>query len=423
MSTLLDDAEELERRQDEWNQRADAGVDSAAAAEERALAAEAEALSEALEALAERAAERSVDLSEPTASSAEAAGHMDEAAQAAGRQAAEEAAQSGRAASGALQAMRQQLRARRDAMRDAWRAEVLAALDGAMVETAELAREQGELAERMAAGAAGDDARVAQATLREGVSQVLERLQDAGGKHALVSPRLGAAMGAAGMQMDAAMEQLQRVDPNGPRAAQHAGGAIDALTAGIYQMLLSRAEIEGAESGSGLEEALRRMAEAAEQQSGMNGETGGLFSLGDQASALMQQLQGLAQRERQLADRLDRLGAEGDVGQAEALAEDARDIARSLEAGALDRELLERQERLFRRLLDAGRSLQSDEEDEREERVAETARPGARSTPDAVVPEGGPRYRPPTWEELRGLSPELRKAIVDYFRRLNVPRP
>jgi hypothetical protein len=74
-------------------------------------------------------------------------------------------------------------------------------------------------------------------------------------------------------------------------------------------------------------------------------------------------------------------------------------------------------------LLDAGRSLQSDEEDSREERVSESARPGQVRAPVEAKGGDAPRYRYPTWQELRGLSPEVRRIILDYFRRLNAPRP
>jgi hypothetical protein len=423
MSSLSSDAEALAGEQDRWNDAAEAGVDPALAREEDALAAQGDELAEALEALAERAAERDVDLSDPSAAGAEAAGHMVRAADAAGRQAAEQARGSGRAASSALLAAAQQLRDQRDALRESWRDAALAALDGAMVETADLAREQQALAGRMARGETADGVRGQQAAIREGVKSVIARLAEAGSKHALVSPRLGAALGAAGRQMDAALDQLQRSDPSGSRASEAAGDAIDALNAGIYAMLQSRAAIEGAESGTGLQEALEQMAQMAEDQAGMNGETGNLLSFGQEGSMMMQQLQALAQRERQMAGQLDRLAAEGDVGQAEALAEEAREVARTMEAGGLDRELLERQERLFRRLLDAGRSLQSDEEDSREERVSESARPGQVRAPVEAKGGDAPRYRYPTWQELRGLSPEVRRIILDYFRRLNAPRP
>jgi hypothetical protein len=106
------------------------------------------------------------------------------------------------------------------------------------------------------------------------------------------------------------------------------------------------------------------------------------------------------------------------------LGEEAEQLARDLEGGRLDRDLVERQERLFRRLLDAGRTLESDEEDQRRERVAESARPGNVQLPEqAPVPVGAPRFRYPTWDDLRSLTPEERRLVLEYFRRLNDARP
>jgi hypothetical protein len=224
------------------------------------------------------------------------------------------------------------------------------------------------------------------------------------------------------VQMTEALDQLQRPNPSARQAGEAAGEALDALNAVIYSLLRSRSEVAGAQSGSGLAEALEQMAQLAEQQGAMNGETGSMLTIAPQAGALLsQQLRGVAERERSLAESLDRLQAEGQVSGAEALAEEARAIARELEQGRLDRGVTERQERLFRRLLDAGRTLQKDEPEESEERVSKSADPALVAPPvDAAIPPGlRPRFRYPTWEELRGLSPEARRLILDYFRRLN----
>jgi hypothetical protein len=56
--------------------------------------------------------------------------------------------------------------------------------------------------------------------------------------------------------------------------------------------------------------------------------------------------------------------------------------------------------------------------------VSQTARPGTELLPSTSgVPEArGPRYRYPTWDELRDLSPADRRLVMDYFRRLNAER-
>jgi len=34
------------------------------------------------------------------------------------------------------------------------------------------------------------------------------------------------------------------------------------------------------------------------------------------------------------------------------------------------------------------------------------------------------KFRPPTWQEMRGLSADERRAILDYFTRINsAPAP
>jgi uncharacterized Zn finger protein len=141
---------------------------------------------------------------------------------------------------------------------------------------------------------------------------------------------------------------------------------------------------------------------------------------------LLQNLRALAERQRRLAAELERMSAEGAAPNADQLAQEARDLARRLEAGQLDRRTVERQERLFRRLLDQGRTLRGDEEDEKKERVSQTARQDNVRIPTALRPGEvgkGPKYPYPTWAQLQPLSPEERRLILDYFRRLNEGRP
>jgi hypothetical protein len=338
-----------------------------------------------------------------------------------------EARQSGEAAERSLQPVGEQLRQQRDELREGWRQEVVAAMDRALVETARLAEQQQDVMQRMARGESGPDVRGAQAATRDGVDRILEQLQGAAGKNALVSPQLGTALGYSKLRMSEAIDQLQRANPNTRQAGELAGEALDGLNAIAYSLLRSRAEVAGAQSGSGLSEAMERLAEMAEQQGQLNRETSGLLPLMPHPDQqLLQQLQALAQQQQSLAGQMERLQAEGDVSGVDELAEEARELARELEAANLDRETIERQEQLFRRLLDAGRTLRSEEEeDERQERVSEAADPRNVQLPPSLqrLPTASPRFPYPTWEQLRSLTPDERRLILDYFRRLNRGRP
>jgi hypothetical protein len=321
----------------------------------------------------------------------------------------------------------QQLLAQRDALRQRWRQDVLAALDHALAETAGLAQRQMTLAERMRRGEASADVRGEQAALREGADRILQRLQQAAGKNALVSPQIGSSLGFARLRMTQAVDQLQRALPNVGEAADLAGQAVDGLNAMTQALLRSRAEVAGAQSGSGLEEAVAKMAQLAAQQQALNGQAGGMLPLVPLGGeGLLQDLRALAERQRRLAAELERLGAQGDAPAAQQLAQEAREIARRLEAGQLDRLTVERQERLFRRLLDQGRTLRGEEEDETKDRVSQTARPDNVRLPPALKPGSagrGPRYPYPTWDRLQQLPADQRRLILDYFRRLNEARP
>jgi hypothetical protein len=88
--------------------------------------------------------------------------------------------------------------------------------------------------------------------------------------------------------------------------------------------------------------------------------------------------------------------------------------------------MIARQERLFRRMLDAGRTLQGEEEDEQKERQSEVAKPGELRLPPALRAELLGRdgaIRLPSWEQLQRLSPEERRLVTEYFRRLTGGTP
>jgi hypothetical protein len=184
-------------------------------------------------------------------------------------------------------------------------------------------------------------------------------------------------------------------------------------------MLRARDDVSGSSSGSGMAEAMQKMQQLAGQQGSLSQQGNDLLSmLGSQQ--LQQQMQLLAQRQRQLAQELERMRAQGQMPGAKELADEAKELARKLEAGRLDRETVERQERLFKRMLDAGRTLQGEEQDEKKERQSETAKGDSLSIPPPLrrLLDRDGQIRLPSWDELQRLSPEERRLVTDYFRRL-----
>jgi hypothetical protein len=77
---------------------------------------------------------------------------------------------------------------------------------------------------------------------------------------------------------------------------------------------------------------------------------------------------------------------------------------------------------LYHRLLDAGRTLTGPEPDEQRQRTSRSATGDSVHVPAALAPGAagsGPRLRYPAWNELVGLTPELRRLVLEYFRRVN----
>ena len=428
LATLAADAEDLKRRQAEWNQADAPHPDSAAAERQRALAERTDSLTRGIERVAtDLGAAPANVLASPRQAAHDAGAAMQRAAQSADQGQAAAAEQAGTEAERQLATVPDALRGRRDSLAREWRQETLAALDRALSETAALAERQQQVAEALRRGEAGAATRAQQASVEEGTDAVARQIREAAGKHALVSPQLDAALGYAKRQMAEARGQLEEADPNPSEAAGPAEEAVDALNATALALARSRNRVAGAQSGTGFAEAVEQLARLARDQQGLNAQAQGLLPMmGASGDAVAQQLRALAARQRALAEQLERVQAGGANSAAGPLAQEAKELARQLEAGRLDRATIERQQRLYHRLLDAGRTLSNDEPDENKERVSRAATGDSIHLPAALKPGAtgaGPRLRYPTWEELQGLSPEQRRLVLEYFRRINAPQP
>jgi len=427
LQTYADNAEALQRAEREWAGRAPTALDTAAAADEqRRLRRDADTLHAGLEGLEPRLAARGDTLGAHTVAWAarqvgRAGAQMDAAgaAMSAGRR--QEAQPPGAGAADALSGVPDSLRGREQEMALAWRSEVLQMLRSAESETIALAVEEQHVADRLRRGEGSGDAAGRQSALEEGVDAVARRLGDAAGKNALVSPRLGAALGLARQEIDQSRRALETPPTDPALAASRAQDAAQALSSAAFQIMRTGDDVAGAQSGSGFAEALRRMAELANRQGGLNGQLNGLLPLvgpGSFSEAIQEQLREIAARQRSLANELERLNGMGLQGRPEELAQEARRLADRLEQGQLDARTLARQQELFRHMLDAGRTLQSDEVDP--ERKSETAREHAVSIPPGTQPrETGLKYPIPKWDQLKGLSAADRALVLDYFRRIN----
>ena len=423
LANLAQESRELAREQRQWNEQVALADSNRSAPAEQQLAARTDSLSAALDRLARDALpeDSQRELRSTAQQAGKAADEMQEAAKSARRGQRRQARERGETASRSLDPLGDELQRRRQKMQREWRRQVLEAMDQALSETSRLAERQLRVQEELRDRPPSAAARSEQAAIEEGVQKLLEQMKQVGGSNALVSPQIAGALGAARLQMQEAREAISSAAPNSREAVEQAGGAVDELNTAAHQLLRARGDISGSQSGSGLEEALERMAQLAQQQGGLGWQGAGLLPMAG-SSAVRAQLQRMAARQRALAQELERLRGQGDMAGAGQMAEEAKELARRLEAGRLDRSVVERQERLFRRMLDAGRTLRGREEDQKKERQSTTATDDSVHLPPALrarLQGDGERLRVPTWDELQQLSPEERRLVVDYFRRLS----
>lgn len=413
-------AGDLAKRQEDWDREVGSTPAATAAGAERSLADQSDSLAAALAATAARVAQDGKDtaVAEASQQARSAAADMRDAADQAGQGAAGAAQEKGKSAEAKLAPLVDGLAQQRKRLQSEWRADVTAALDRALAETARLSASELDLSDAFARGTPAATLRGRQAAIIEGTQRVISQLQQASGRNAIVSPQLGVAMVQAMLDMQRALDALSSGVPDVQLGGARAGDAVDGLNAAAYLLLRNRDDVAGSGSGSGLAEAMARMKALAGQQGSLGQAAEGLLpSLGSgKDGALVESLGG---RQRAIADELERLRGSGQIPGAGTFAEEAKELARRLQGGELDRAVVERQQRLFRRMLDAGRTLQGNEDDPDHPRVSQVAEGDSVHLPAALLRlPGADALRMPAWSDLSRYSPEERRLVADYFRRL-----
>lgn len=312
----------------------------------------------------------------------------------------------------------------RQNMQAEMRAEVMRALDRALQETARLAQRQLGVVLAFQQGALVSQTRTDQGLVEEGAAKLQQQLTAVAAMNALVSPQAAIAFAEGRRLMREVVDDVSSVNANLRGATEKAGDAIDALAVAAFSLMQSKDKVSGSQSGSGVQEAIEQMKEMAGKQGQMAQQGAGMMQQGNMNA---QQLMQLALQQRALAQQMERMRAGGQLPGAGQMAREARDLSKTMEGGRLNQDVVDRQQKLFKRMLDAGRTLQGEEDDEKKERQSTTAKDAAAGVPPPLDPRirnGTGEIRLPSWEALQRLSPEERRRVVDYFQRLTQgPRP
>jgi hypothetical protein len=331
-----------------------------------------------------------------------------------GAQAANDAAKS-------MERAADQLAQARQSQIDEWKSELTGELDQSIQEMLQLARQQEQLEQKLKDGADPAQMRGEQGALQQGVQKASERLQQAGQKSSLLSPQSQRAAGEAQSKVEQATREVAEPRSSG-QTASAMRDASEALNRAAASLVRDRERANSAKSASGFAEMLEQLQEMAQRQGGLNSQSASLLQSGMGSAQAQEMARELAKQQRGVARDLGQLGDA--TGKSEDLAREAQRIAEALDAGRVDPTTIQRQQQLFRRMLDAGRTLEQDERDDSGKREAQAAKAHEGVTPQSDARgRDAVKFREPTWNELRGLTPEERRAVIEYYKRINGGNP
>ncbi len=427
------DAEDLARREQALAEQFKEEEDpSARAAQQEQLTAEADDLLERMEQLQEQLSELGEQQASERVQGAQeqAQGAREKMQQASQSQTGEQAGEQASEAAQEMQDAAQQLQQAQDQMAQELTDQVKEAFNRAAQDALALAEQQADLREQMR-GATRDelaDMRADQAAVAEGARNLTQNLEEALRFSPLDAP------GVTEMANEAAEEATQTAEALDRRSSSTSPAAAADRTVQTLNRLAVRSmsaaqQVESAanqQSQSAGEQMEEQLDQLAQQQSELMDQSAQMMPMQLSQQAMQQQMQQMAQGQQSVASDLgemsDQPGQEDQaLGDLQAMAEEAEAIAEAMAGGRLDREMVERQQRLFHRLLDAGRTLRKEEEDESEERESEE--PGEFDRTEVSPLDAGDldavRFQLPSAEYLSRLSPAERSLVLRYFERLN----
>jgi hypothetical protein len=288
-----------------------------------------------------------------------------------------------------------------------------------------LARRQAALQQRMQ-GAGQDELsgmRGDQASLMRGLQNMQQNLesgtQSTGGNQSV------------SQQMQQALQAMQNTadalgSSRSSSASQQAQQAVNALNQLAMSAISAGSEQQSgsANPGQGGQDMAQQVGQLAQRQGQLVTQTDQLAPMRLGQHALQQQLNQLATQQASVAKDLQHVsqepGAGNALGNLEALAQQADDLAQQMDQGRLTPDVMRQQQELFHRLLDAGRTLER-KDDYSNERESKTAGAFVRGDvlPLSDAQLGLTRYAVPNGQQMQQLSPAVRQLVIEYFDRLN----
>ncbi len=339
----------------------------------------------------------------------------------------QQAQQSGKRAASTLQRMQESLQDAQKEMRESQQRYVMQALQRSSSDLLQLSKQQEQLGQQSGSmnrsGTQFNEAADRQQELLSGMQRVTNQLYELSQKSFAVTPEVARALGQSMNQMQEALNSLEQQDAqNAGQAQAQAMQGLDAAVAGLREGMKNMGS--SGSMGMGADEFMQRLLGLSGQQQGINQES---QQMGQQGMSMQQQaaMARLAAQQAAVQKSLEQLlqefGNKSEIlGRLDQTAKDMEEVAKDLQQQKIDRQTLDRQQRILSRMLDAQRSMR--EREYKDERQAERGKNYRALDPGALPEDLGERKTKIQEDLLRALrenySRDYRALIQKYFEAL-----
>lgn len=289
--------------------------------------------------------------------------------------------------------------------------------------------QQEKLAERsqktdMASESITDIAR-RQSQTRENLNNVVKELIDLSKETFFISPEMSKLIGSMMQNMDDALKSLE--NRNTRAAGRSQMKAMGDVNQAIMSMQGSMQQLQQSGTGSGFEQFMQQMQQMAGQQGQLNQQSMGMFQMQNQGQRMSQDAmarmaaqqgmikQSLESLNQQMGNRGDVLGRLGEMG------EEMEKIIDELNKHNIDQTVIQRQQKILSRMLDAQKSMREKEYSQKRQSQREDTRL-AKSPPSLKreLLERENKLRKEMLDAMKeGYSSEYKEYIKAYYELLS----
>lgn len=325
-----------------------------------------------------------------------------------------------------MQSMMQQARQN---MNQAQKQEVMMAMKRAQQDMLRASFDQEQLAEKSAgsdvASSQMNDLARQQSQMRDNTRKMMQQIQDISKKTFFMSPQMNAMMNSLMNNMEGALQDLADRNPRGASKKQRQ--AMGDLNRAILSMQSSMDQLQMSGSASGFEKMMEQLQQMAGQQGQLNQEAMGMMPRPGQSGqptpeqfgrmAAQQQMiqRSMESLNQQMGQRQDMLGRLGDLGQ------EMEKVIEELRRQRLDPKVIERQQQILSRMLDAQRSVREKEQSRKREAQRESV--ASSKSPPAIRQSVIARENALRKEMLeamkQGYSTDYKSFIRAYYEILS----